>query len=92
MAKAVVTIKVMPDKVEADFDQLTEQCLKKVSEFAGEGQTKTEVEPIAFGLKALKIIFVMEEELGSPEKLEKDIQAMDGVMSCETIDVRRAIG
>ncbi|MFC1686899.1 elongation factor 1-beta family protein [Nanoarchaeota archaeon] len=48
--------------------------------------------PIAFGLKAINIIFAMDEAKGSPDVLEEKITAIDGVQSFEVIDVRRAIG
>ncbi len=92
MANAVVTVKIMPDQVEADLDALRDQAIERIASFAGKGETRSEVEPVAFGLKALKITFVMDENLGSPDSLEKEIEALDGVMSCETVDVRRAIG
>ena len=53
---------------------------------------KVEQEPIAFGLKALKLIFVMEESIGSTESLEEDIKKIHGIQSVEVTDVRRAIG
>ena len=53
---------------------------------------KTEQEPIAFGLKALKITFVMDEDKGSTDPLEETLKNLDGVNSVETIDVRRAVG
>ena len=92
MGKAVVTVKIMPDTVEADIESIEKAALEKIAAFTGNNETKTEIEPVAFGLKALKITFVMDEDQGSPESLEQEIQDMDTVMSCETIDVRRAIG
>ena len=92
MAKAIVTLKIMPDAVEADLDAIEQAALEKIVAFSNNEETKTEIEPVAFGLKALKIMFVMEEGQGNPEDLEKEIQALEGVMSCESIDVRRAIG
>ena len=92
MGKAVVTVKIMPGDVEADLENIEKVALEKIASFTGNDETKTEIEPVAFGLKAIKITFVMNEDQGSPEVLEKEIQALDSVMSCETVDVRRAIG
>lgn len=92
MAKAVVTLKIMPDDPEIDLEALEEQALEKINAFSETDDTKTEVQPVAFGLKALQIMFVMQEEKGDTEGLEQDIESLDGVMSCETTDVRRAIG
>ncbi|MBR9690816.1 elongation factor 1-beta [Candidatus Woesearchaeota archaeon] len=92
MANAVVTIKLMPDSPEINLEDVKDEALSKIEAFAGKGDTKTEIIPVAFGLKSLNIIFIMDESLGSPEELEKDIASIEGVNSVETIDVRRAIG
>ena len=92
MAKAIVTSRVMPESPEIDLTKLEENCLNKIKEFCGEVETKVEIEPIAFGLKALKITFVMDESLGSTEPLENSISSLEEVSSFEIIDVRRAIG
>lgn len=91
MAKAIVSIKVMPESPEVDMKELETHCLDKIKDFAGETETKVEIEPIAFGLKALKIKFVMDEALGSTEPLEQAVETLKEVASIEVTDVRRAI-
>lgn len=92
MGKAIVTMKIMPESPDVDLEAVQVKALELVAKFAGEGQTKNEIEPVAFGIKALKITFVMDEDLGSPDALEEPIQAIEGVNSFEIIDVRRALG
>lgn len=92
MAKAVVTVKIMPKSPEVDLSKIEEEAKKLIADFAGEGETKSEQEPVAFGLKALKIIFVMDESKGSPDPVAENIAKIDGVNSAEIVDVRRAIG
>jgi len=92
MAKVIITLKIMPDSPETDLDKIKEQTKILITEFAGEGEMKTEQEPIAFGLKALKILFVADEAKGSTDELETKINLIEGVSSVETTDVRRAIG
>ena len=92
MANVVVTLKIMPESPEVDLSKLREAALKHIKEFAGEGDTKVEEEPIAFGLKAIKIFFIMNESIGSTESLEEVITSVEGVQSVEITDVRRAIG
>ena len=82
----------MPESPEIDLNSLEEQTKNIIKEFAGETETKSEQEPIAFGLKALKIIFVMDESKGSTDALENKIKEIQGVNSVEVVDVRRAIG
>lgn len=92
MAKAVITIKIMPESPESDLTKIEEEAKKMIADFAGEGETKTEIEPVAFGLKALKIIFVMDESKGSPDPVAEKVNGIRGVNSAEITDVRRAIG
>ena len=92
MAKAVVTIKVMPESPDIDLAELEKKIKEKITDFAGEGEIKTDIQPVAFGLKSLTLIFVMEESIGSTEPLEKEVESIEGVSSQEITDVRRAVG
>lgn len=92
MAQVVVTIKIMPESPEVNLSVVELEAKKKIIDFAGEGDIKVEQEPVAFGLKALKIMFVMNEAQGSTEKLEDDLKDIKDVQSVEVSDVRRAIG
>ena len=79
MGTAVVTLRIMPESPETDLDAIQKAATKKISEFGGE-VGKVEIEPIAFGLKAVKLIFVMDEKKGSTDELESKITAIDGVI------------
>jgi len=92
MAKVIATLKIMPESPDVNLEELQKKVEKSITDFAGETETKAETEPIAFGLNALNIIFVMEEEKGSTEDLENAIADLKGVNSVEVTDVRRAIG
>ncbi len=92
MATVVATIKIMPESPEIDMDKLENEAKEKIKAFSQNEEMKSEQEPIAFGLKALKIIFVMDEEKGSLDPLEEDLKKLEGANSVETIDVRRAVG
>ena len=92
MANVVVSLRVMPQNPNTDLSKLEEESKKEIIKFCNSKEFKTQIEPIAFGLKALNIIFVMDESKGSTEKLEKKISLIEGVESVEVTDVRRAIG
>ncbi|MDP6600516.1 MAG: elongation factor 1-beta [Candidatus Woesearchaeota archaeon] len=92
MAQVVVTLKIMPESPEVDLGNIEGEAKTKIIDFSQTKEIKTEQEPIAFGLKALKIIFVMDESKGSTDSLEESIKTISGVNSVETVDVRRAIG
>lgn len=92
MANAIITVNIMPESPEVDLTKIEEEAKKIIADFAGEGETKTQIEPVAFGLKAVKIIFVMDESKGSPDPAAEKITKLEGVNSAEITDVRRAIG
>jgi len=92
MASAIVTIKVMPASPETNMGELETKVKKAIINFAGEGETRTEITPVAFGLKSLEITFVMDEAKGSPDPLAEEIDSYEDVNSAEITDVRRAVG
>lgn len=92
MANAIVTVKIMPESPDVDLKALEKKALHEITHFNDNKETKVEIEPIAFGLKAINIIFVMDENKGSPDVVAEKIAAMEHVNSCEVTDVRRAIG
>ena len=92
MANVVITFRIMPQDPGIDLKQIEDEAKKEIVKFCNSQEFKTSIEPIAFGLNALNIIFVMDENKGSTESLEKKINEIKGVQSVEVIDVRRAIG
>ena len=92
MANVVVSFRIMPKNTSVDLYKLETKVKKEIVHFCNSKEFKTQIEPIAFGLKALNIIFVMDESKGSTENLEKKISQLDDVESVEVTDVRRAIG
>lgn len=91
MASVVITLKVMPESPEADLHAIEKKVSHLVKEFGG-NVGKVEQVPVAFGIKALNIMFIMDESIGSTEELEKKAAALAHVNSVEVTDVRRAIG
>ena len=92
MANVVVTLRIMPQEPGIDLSKIEVKAKKKIVEFCNSKEFKTQIEPVAFGLKALNIFFVMDEAKGSTEELENKIAQIDGVESVEVTDVRRAVG
>ena len=91
MADVIITLKIMPLSPEVDLTPIEGKAKEVISAFGGE-VGKVIIEPIAFGLKALNLLFVMDESKGSTEELEAQISQIEGVNSVECTDVRRAIG
>ncbi len=92
MADVSITLKIMPDSPDVNLKEVESQALDKIKSFSGMENYKVEIEPVAFGLKAVKILFVMDEAKGATDPLEEDIGKISGVNSVEVTDVRRAIG
>ncbi|HII16861.1 TPA: elongation factor 1-beta [Candidatus Woesearchaeota archaeon] len=92
MTDVIVTIRIMPESPDTELAGVEKAARKEVVEFAGEQNMRTEIEPIAFGLSALKLTFATPEEKGSTDPLEEKLREIDGVASAEVIDVRRALG
>lgn len=91
MADVIITVKVMPSDVDVDMNKLKTRVGKEVIAFKAR-IVREEIEPVAFGLKALKITFAYDENRGGTDEIEAKISKLDEVESVDVIDVRRAIG
>lgn len=92
MARVVITFRIMPNDTGIDLSAVEDEAKKRIIDFCNSKEFKSQIEPIAFGLKALNLIFVMDESIGSTEELERKISEIKGVESVEVTDVRRAVG
>lgn len=91
MANVVITFKIMPESPEVPLEDLGVKAKELIEKF-GATVGKEEIEPIAFGLKAINLICVMDESKGSTDTLEDEISKLEGAQSVEVTDVRRAVG
>ncbi len=91
MADVIITLKVMPESIDVDLDNVEREVKEKIKRFGGE-VGRTEIKPIAFGLNSLEVIFIVDESKGGTDKLEEDIKGIEGVGNVDVTDVRRAIG
>ena len=91
MATIIITVKLMPSSVDADIEAIREAAVGVISKLHGT-VGKAVVEPVAFGLNALVVMFSADESMGSTEALEQRLAGIDGVQSVQVLDVRRAVG
>lgn len=91
MAQVIITFKITPSNPDADMDELSKFSFKIIEKHDG-FPGKSEIKPLAFGLKELHIIFTRNEDLGSTDDMEEEIAKLDDVTSVNVIDIRRAIG
>jgi translation elongation factor EF-1beta len=82
MGKVICVFRLMP-KEPAAFDELKAKAERL-------GPAKMDEEPIAFGLKALKLSFVIDDAGGTFEKLEKKLEGL-GAESVENIMTTRSL-
>ena len=87
MARVIVTLKIMPQSPEVNLDLIKEQAVEKITKYGGE-VGKTEIQPIAFGLNALIINVVMDENRDS-EDFEKFIKEIPGVSQVDVAGMTR---
>ena len=90
MSIVAVKIKIMPKSLQTDLKKLE----KEVTILLSKEKVKNpnfEIQPIAFGLKALIIMFGWPEEK-ELESLEEELKKIKEVGSVQVIDIRRAIG
>lgn len=93
MAKVIVTARVMPVSPDVNLSDLQSKVLEVLAEFAGKDSDKrVTVSPVAFGLSALDIIFILDDSMGIPDSMETKVCEIEGVNSFQITDVRRAIG
>jgi elongation factor 1-beta len=87
MARVVMTIRIMPDNVEVDLDKLLELIKNVIPEGTDLGATETQ--PVAFGLKALRMNLSRDESMGGTDDIEAAITAVEGVSQVEVERVSR---
>ena len=87
MARVVITLKIMPDGIDMNMDDLLERVKGAIPE--GTDVRANEVVPVAFGLKALRMNVVREESMGGTDDIEAAISALDGVAQVEVEMVSR---
>jgi elongation factor 1-beta len=81
------TVKVMPTGTDVDFKSIQkgiEDIVKKYGKVHS-----IEVKPMAFGLKSIEAVFLLNDAQGGIEEIEAAIGKLKGVGSIETLDVNR---
>jgi elongation factor 1-beta len=86
MGDAAVRMRVMPESTDVDLEKLAEDIKKAVPSFAR--MHAIEQKPIAFGLKALIVVTIMDDKGGrSPDEIEEAVRRLPGVESVEVEEV-----
>lgn len=79
--------KLMPESPQTDLEQIKIEAQRIVTEFGGTNK-EYEIQPVAFGLKAIIVFFFYPDDK-DPESLEEKFANIKDVASCELIDMRK---
>ena len=82
MGSVAVIMRVMPESPEVSLEEL-----KKALRAALPGIQEIKEEPIGFGLKALKVLAVVNDAGGETDAVEKTLNQIPGVERAEIIEV-----
>lgn len=75
MGSVAVTFKIMPESPDTDLEKIKKDISKKIE------IKDSKVEPVAFGLKVLRVLVVVPDK--SIENIENDIRNVSGVSEVE---------
>ncbi len=81
MGDVAISIKIMPTSPEVDLEKVKNEIstIVKVQD--------SKIEPLAFGIKSLKILVVKPDTGGGTEELEEQIKQIEGVENVEAESV-----
>ncbi|OYT58367.1 elongation factor 1-beta [Euryarchaeota archaeon ex4484_178] len=77
MGDVLITYKIMPEGVDVDFEKMKEEVKKKVSALGKVAEF--DLQPIAFGLKALIVKVIVKDEGGVADKIEEELGKIENV-------------
>ena len=87
MGKIIIVYKIFPSESTVDLEVLKEKITKELADVAS--IKRFAEEPIAFGLKALKVNMVLPEEEGIANETEKRMATIEGVGQIQTLGLTR---
>lgn len=91
MARVIFNIKVMPEDISIDLTNLEKEVRRVIEHFKGFIDS-VKVEEVAYGLKALNVMFMIEDKETDSDVVEDNLRNIPGVGNLEIIDIRRAFG
>ena len=79
MAVVIIKLRVMPESPAANLKALAEQVKEKLTEFGMKAFHSVKEEPVAFGLRALDFVFIIDEKNSNTDVLEAKVKEIAGV-------------
>ena len=75
MGNVAVTFKIMPESPDTDLEKIKKEISKKIE------IKDSKIEPVAFGLKSLRVLVVVPDK--SIENIENEIRSVEGISEVE---------
>ncbi|MDD3263514.1 MAG: elongation factor 1-beta [Candidatus Nanoarchaeia archaeon] len=90
-ATLVVSYKIMASDPDVDMEELVRKVTPVLTKYGIE-YGKHSVEPVAFGLKALILHVLSNDDIGTPEELENELEDFEEIENVQVIQMQRALG
>ncbi len=87
MGEVFLKYRIMPEGADTDLDALQQAIKAALPEFAS--MQNCEAKPFAFGMKALEIGFVVEDEEGNNDKVEAAVSGVEHVQGVDLLEMGR---
>ncbi len=85
MGEVGLQYRILPEGLEVDLGKLLEDIKKALPE--GAKVKASEQKPVAFGLKALHVLIVMDDKKGGSEVVEEALSKVPGVQGVEMLEI-----
>jgi elongation factor 1-beta len=81
------SVRIMPTGVEINLEEIRKSVEKIVSKYGK--LNSSEIKPIAFGLKSLEVVLLLNDKEGGMDEIEAQVAKVEGVNSVEILEVTR---
>lgn len=88
MGEVLLKYRVMPEDVSTDMGQL-EKAIAAALPKGIARVSRAEAKPFAFGMKALHVSIIVQDEEGNNDKVEAALSAVPGAQGAELLDMGR---
>jgi elongation factor 1-beta len=87
MGEVLLKYRVMPEDISTDLVGLEKAIASALPQ--GARLSKAEARPFAFGMKALHVSIIVQDEEGNNDKVEQVLQSVPGAQGAELLDMGR---
>jgi len=89
MGQVAITYRIMPEGSEIDLGKVKKEIKAKIPKHAN--IRAMDEKPMAFGLKAIETMIVVEDAEGVVDSIEETLRSIEGVSSVEVTNMGRLI-